>query len=62
MIIYIIHVFAVGEFVHWNYTEACILEDGGYATLPFPIRIIQGKNKAIIFVINNIYGIKIEIM
>lgn len=36
------------------YTEACILEDGGYATLPFPIKIIQGKNKAIIFVINNI--------
>lgn len=27
------------------YTEACILEDEGYATLPFPIRIIQGKKK-----------------
>lgn len=38
------------------YTEACILDDEGYATLPFPIRIIQGKNKASIFVINNIWN------
>lgn len=56
MIIYIIHVFAVGEFVHWNLYRSLHLGRWRLSTLPFPIRIIQGKNKAIIFVINNIWN------